>query len=80
MASVVLLTRVSGLQEEFSPRFFLPDGSRNVTLKDTIANALKRTKWDSVSTLLAERARTTGGALGACARAGAWRQLRCRAM
>ena len=35
-------------QEEFSPRFFLPDGSRNVTLKDTIANALRRTKWDSV--------------------------------
>ena len=36
-----------------SARLFLPDGSPDLKLRDTVRNALKQSKFDSVSTLLA---------------------------
>ena len=38
---------------EKTPRLFLPDGSPDVKLRDTVRNALKVSRFDSVSTLLA---------------------------
>ena len=38
---------------ETTPRLFLPDGSPDVKLRETVRNALKVSRFDSVSTLLA---------------------------
>ena len=38
---------------EITPRLFLPDGSPDVKLRETVRNALKVSRFDSVSTLLA---------------------------
>ena len=38
---------------ERTPRLFLPDGSPDIKLRDTVRNALKVSRFDSVSTLLA---------------------------
>ena len=43
----------SALLSSGSPRLFLPDGSPDLKLRDTVRNALKQSKFDSVSTLLA---------------------------
>jgi len=38
---------------ERTPRLFLPDGSPDIKLRDTVRNALRVSRFDSVSTLLA---------------------------
>lgn len=40
-----------------TPRFFLPDGSTDVKLRETVRHALKQTKFDSVSSLLSSMAK-----------------------
>jgi hypothetical protein len=45
----------SGLFNDLGTRFFAMDGRKNTYLKETVHNALKQSKWDSVSTLLTDR-------------------------
>ena len=40
-----------------TPRFFLPDGSTNIKLRETVRHALKQNKFDSVSSLMVEMAK-----------------------
>ncbi|CAK9004692.1 Acyl-CoA-binding domain-containing protein 6 [Durusdinium trenchii] len=52
-----------------TPRFFLPDGSTNIQLRETVRNALKQTKFDSVSSLMATMGQEAKAAKKAARRA-----------
>ena len=73
--SVADSEEMDGMIGSSTPRFFLADGSQNPRLRDTIASALRVSKYDSVSTLLAAgpAASRRGGGGGAAQGGGARR-------
>lgn len=63
-SSINTMSTLPESEIEEIPRLFLPDGSPDIKLRDTVRNALRVSRFDSISTLLAEGPMPGGGSSG----------------